>query len=782
MNWILNAKLDNLYNRLIVVDPRFTRTASKADIFARIRPGTDTALIGGLINYVLKNRRTHADYVAHHTNFPMTITSNPFKGGTFSGVFQGLDKEARKYTNNGLWNYRMTTSGDPFRDVDYPDMSVMDVVKRHFKRYTRDKVCKITGLSGRVFDELAETIAETGSSKKVMSVIFSSGVTTGPNGTAAVHALAILQMLLGNLGRSGGGLSYYHAYPNGQGAFDMGMAAGFLPGHFPMPRTRESLGDYRKRIVPGAIGVRTSAKTAYKKQEVFFDNVMRAWYKGLSTSDAFKRLPREDADADYTYAGILKAMHEGRIEGLIVLNHNPLVTCPDTEYVREALGRLKWLAVLDAFESETAAFWKGGQAPCKVYLFPSRPFTERDGSVTATDRVVRYSRGQDLEKRNTPRDLFFIHDLACLLKDNYASSGPGAQALGDLAWPFAMTHKSYDSGMPAEGTHIYDKYLDAALVVDQEIAGYRMEGDAYKSLKGTAELRADTFCGNWLYAGMVVQPSSDSLRSLGSEMRDSTRGGLYDMRGWAWPDNTRILFNKASCDKLGKPWPSLKKRIASAAAGTWNMDLDKVDGDPAVSAKLNEAFWMTREGVACAFAPAMVDYAGGPPLPEFYEPIESPFKNNLNPAPGNPLVSPETALSKLGGSSSEFKYIGICCSVAEHFQDGSRTRNLGPLVRAVPEPFAEIGPDAARDLGIRTGDKVKVTSARGSVVLKALVTRRVQAVKVRGKSVGMIGLCDNFGPMGLASGASACALAPLAGEPVAGAFKSKSFMCSLAKA
>jgi formate dehydrogenase major subunit len=774
MGWILNARFAKVSNKVIVVDPRFTRSASKADYYARIRPGTDVAFIGGLINYVIKNKKYNEAYLKQHTNFPLILTNKPYQGQEFQGKFQGFDEQKRRYASRDLWNYEPDETGLRHALSLSEAKTVFDRVKRHFERYTDDMVARVTGISLPLFNKIAEEVAKASTPQSAMSVVFSSGITAGTNGTGAVHALAILQMLLGNLGRPGGGLIYLHPWPNGQGAFDMGMVAGFLPGHFPMPRQDETYADYKKRITLEPLGKRPAAKEAFKKQEVYFDNMLRAMYGAETAEEAFNLLPKENPSEDYTYRGIIKKMRDGKIDGLILLNHNPLAFAPDAGLVREALANLKWLAVLDQFETDTSVFWKEKPSNCKVFLIPGRSFTDRSGSITTTDRVVRSFKGMELVPQKTPREIEFIHDLAALMKKK-VSGGPAA-GLAALSWPFAASNLSYDSGTPEKGVSVKNEF--AAHYVLQEIMGAE-KGDPWKrkSVKKLEDLNDETLCANWMYAGGV-----DGAEKLDTV---SKRGGYHDKVGWAWPNNTRLLANKASCGADGKPWYESRSQesVASFSSDSWNPSLDSLDGDPKLGPEARESFWRTREGVASAFSGAMVDLAGGAPLPEHYEPAESHFSNALAPLQKeNPLAPEDMHASKRERDGAGFSHIGVCFSVAEHFQDGSKTRNIAPLRRALSEPFAEINPELAQSVGVSNGGKVKITSPRGSIELKAVITSRVQPLNIEGKKIHIVGVCDNFGPSGLSTGAIGGTLEPMIFEGASGAFKSKCFVCNVEKA
>jgi formate dehydrogenase major subunit len=796
--------------KIIVVDPRFTRTAAKADHYVRIRPGTDMAFIGGLINFIIKNGRFHTAYMAHHTNMPFKVNKD-FKSQLerFDGNWD-YDPKTRKFKNQASWTYKYIGKNPDidsnFTNSDSDPNSVFSIVKKHFERYDYEKVCRITGIRESVFKKVALEIANSCDPTNTMSVMFSSGVTTGTNGTAAVHGLAILQMLLGNLGRTGGGLNYYHPYPNGQGAFDMGMAASCLPGHFPMPMEGDNLEKYlsRNTVAPLVIGKRDQA--LFDRQKTYFRGFLSAWYTSINPESAFDNLPREKPGKDYSFRGMLDAVHAGKVKGLIIFDYNPMVTAPDSAYLREALSKLDWLVVVDLFETETASFWKeNASAGAKVYLVPGRPFTERAGSLTASDRIVRYNKEVTSVTRKTTGELEFIHDLFALLQAHYNTGrGVFGRPMQEMRWPFEI-HGTGEGGS-SKGSIRRD---DSALLVSREINGYRTSGGAGEGAKHICLAKPEDIkdgsnivCGNWMYTGSVSSDvlSSDKLTHNGQRSEESRttldqdEAGIYPLLGWAWPNNTRILYNKASCGPLGTGWTPGDKISRWKTDKGWTSEIDVPDGAVQAAdeiAKNFDAFWRTREGVACAFAPDMV-LAGAPPLPEYYEPLESYFVNELSNQQNNPMCRTK-GNRKIAGRDELKKYpcIGICFSVAEHQQDGSRTRNMLPLRLAVPEAFCEIGEELADKLKIETGRNVKVTSPRGSVTMKALVTPRMQVLRVmapqlgekRSAEVHMVGLCDNFGFQGAATAkAPANALAPLILEPVSGAFKVKSFVCKVEKA
>jgi formate dehydrogenase major subunit len=762
MRWVFDA-CDTSGAKVICVDPRLTQTAAKAHIHARIRPGTDLALIGGIINYVLKEQKFTNLYVLKYTDASFVLDKDFCTPADTGGVFSGL--AADRY-DRSTWHYRLDAKGVPLSDETLSEpRTVLNVLKKHFERYEPDIVCRITGLKTGTFEDICKVFSETGSTGSSGAILFGRGVMQQTQSTQVIRALAILQLLLGNIGVPGGGLFPLYPEGNGQGAADFGLLWEFLPGYLSVPSESDTtLKDYVERCTP-----KTNDVTSFNKMKSYNNyivSLLKAFYGREAVSDNdfhFDFLPRPQEGKDYSCNAIFEAIEEGKIKGLVVFGENPALG-PNGTFRRKALAKLEWLAVFDSFESETAAFWKAPEenlagAKTEVYLFPATMLGEHSGTLTNSCRWVQW---QDRALVSIPAarkdGLTFLSDLVRNLKSIYFSGGEFPDPIKHLTWEFLT-----DEGVKPE-------------LVMWEIAGQDLKtGTGLKdrrSLDSDDQLAADgsTSAGNFLYCGCAKRELQDRSRSA---LREPGEIGVYSEWAFAWPHNVRIMYNRACVNpRTGNPWNS-SLFLTSFAAKTW-VAKDVLDGpdDPPDRTK---PFIAVGEGVGKLFVSNLVDG----PIPEYYEPVETVATNIL---PGSRQLSP---VQKVWATDPKaFPVLAVTFGLAEHYLQHPGTRSVAITKELTPRLFVEIGQELASELRVSTGDRVVVKSPRCSegISATAVVTKRLEPIQFPGGKVHIVGIPDNFGFLGVfGESANALDLAPSSGDMNSGSSACRSFLCSIVK-
>jgi len=752
--WVMEAMEKGA--KLISVDPRFTRTSSKANIYAPIRPGTDIAFIGGLIKYVLDNNLYHKEYVVEYTNAAFLI--NP-KFDFKDGLFSGFDKKKRAYADKSSWQYQLDANGIPKQDKTLQDPnSVFQLLKRHFSRYDVDTVCKITGTPKDVYLKVAETYCATGAPDKAGTILYAMGATQHTHGTQNIRAYAILQMLLGNMGMAGGGINALRGESNVQGSTDHALLFHILPGYLKAPRAEDkSLADYVGRYTP----VSKDPKSANWLQNTpkYIVSLLKAfWGKKAHKGNDFcyDYLPK--VSADYSWISLFEAMNQGTIKGLLCFGQNPAVCGPNLGLELKALEKLDWLVVVDIFETETASFWKApgvysGSLSTEVFLLPAASHVEKEGSITNSGRWSqwRYKGAEPPGEAKT--DLWIIDKIYRGVKVLYEKEGgkyPGP--IIDLSWGYGDE--------PEPDVHR----------VAKEINGFSLETG--KQLASFAELKDDgsTACGNWIYCGSYTEKGNMAARRSLVDVPNNI--GLYPEWAWSWPLNRRILYNRASCDPKGRPW-NPEKYVIKWTGEKWIGDVP--DGGWPPEAKY--PFIMVPEGHARIFGMGLADG----PFPEHYEPMESPMKNLLSSQQYTPTVHIyESARGKFGDADN-FPIIATTYRVSEHWQAGAMTRNLPWLIELMPDMFVEMSKSLAEKKGIRNGEKVKVVSARGEIEAVAIVTDRIKPFNLNGRVVEQIGLPWHWGFTGISIGDSANLLTSHVGDVNTRIPEYKAFLCDVRK-
>jgi formate dehydrogenase major subunit len=758
MKWIMKAKEKGAI--IIHVDPRYNRTSEVADIFVRIRPGTDIAFLNCIINYILEKELYDKDFVLNQTN-ALFITNEEF--GFENGLFSGYDASKRSYDNSS-WGYALNNEGKPLKANSLDDpRCVFSKVKEFFKRYDFNTVTGITGAT----EEEIKLVADTMVKNKPGTILYALGMTQHTVGVQNIRSFGVLQLLLGNVGKPGSGINALRGEPNVQGSTDMACLFGYLPGYLSPPN--HDVAD-----------IDTWTKGSGTFRRTFLINLLKAWFGEHATPDnefCFNLLPKKNGKVNYSLFQIFETALEGKMKFAYFMGQNPLVTSPNLSVVQEGLSNLDMLVVQDLFEIETAAFWekREGVDPksidTEVIFLPAASFLEREGSLTNSGRMVqwRYT-GIEPVGQSKP-DLLILDLIFKKVRELYAgSTARKDEAIMKITWDYDFDHDS-----PKGRIAFAEEVL-------KEINGYNLVTG--ELLKGIGELKDDgtTSSGNWVYPGVFANDVNNSKRR--DNENDPGGLGIYPGFAWSWPGNMHVLYNRASCDTRGRPidderaviwWDELQGKWA----GYDTPDVPNVNDGPDTP-NGQRPFRMSGEGVGRLLAATYKDPnpdsdlprdssstpADGP-LPEFYEPVESPTTNILHPEVGyNPCVKyPRVESKQPIGKSDEFPYVLCTSSIAEHWCAGSVTRNIPWLNEMYPEPIIELSEALAKKLGIGTGDWVKVWSARGEVTVKAYVTPRMQTMLINGKEVEVVWMPYNWGHKGLSRKPSTNYLTIDAGDP-----------------
>ena len=742
--------------KLISADPRFTRTSSKADIYAPFRSGTDVAFMGGLINYCLENELYNKEYVVEYTNAPFIIDPGfDFKGG----VFSGYDPKKRKY-DKATWQYQKDENGIPKEDktLQHPNC-VFRMLKKHFSRYDVDTVCKITGTPKDVYVKVAKTYCATGAVGKAGTIMYAMGSTQHTNAVQGIRCYAILQLLLGNIGVAGGGVNALRGWSNVQGATDHCILFHILPGYLKTPRAEDKdLAAYIAHWKPESSDPKSV--NYWKFTPRFITSQLKAFYGKKATPEndfAYQHLPK--ISGDYSHISMFESMFAGIVKGLICLGQNPAVAGPNARMERKAMENLDWLVGIDLFENETAAFWKGPEANAaniktEVFLLPAACSVEKEGSFTNSGRWSQWHYQAVPPPGDAKRDLWIIDRIFKTVRELYAYEGG--------VYPGAILDMDWDYGDEPDVNK-----------VAREINGYDLSTG--KLLPSFGKLKEDgsTSSGNWLYCGSYTEKGNMAKRR---GLSDPTGIGLYPEWSWCWPVNRRIIYNRASCDTKGRPWDP-EHPVIKWTGTKWVGDVPDY-GKTSPPEKNKGAFIMKPEGHACLFGMNMTDG----PFPEHYEPLESPVSNILHPETQNdPAIKLWDSKMDKVGNVDNFPIIATTFRLSEHHLGGPMTRNLPWLAELMPEMFVEMSKSLAKTKGIKNGEKVKIVSARGEIEAIACVTDRFKPFNLDGKLFEQVGLPWHWGFIGLSTGHSANVLTPHIGDANTMIPEYKAFLCDVRK-
>jgi len=787
--WVVEAKHHNKA-KLVVVDPRFTRSAAMADYYAPIRAGSDIAFLAGVINYLLLNDKIQHEYVKHYTNASFIVG----EGYSFKdGIFSGYNEEKRNYSN-ASWAYEFDSQG--FAKVDdtmqHP-RCVMQVMKTHFSRYTPELVSRITGTPKDKFLKVCEHIATTSAPNKAMTVMYALGWTQHSQGTEMIRTAAIMQLLLGNIGVAGGGMNALRGHSNIQGLTDLGLLSQSLPGYLTLPReTEQDLETYYK---PRALKpLRPNQMSFWQNYPKFFVSLQKAWWGNAATKEndwAFNYLPKWDKGYDILMA--FEMMNQGKLNGYICQGFNPVGSFPNKKKIVAGLSKLKYLVIIDPLVTETSEFWKNygeyndvksEEIQTTVFRFPSTCFAEESGSLTNSSRWLQWHWQGAQPPGEAKGDPEIIAEIFTRMKAAYVKEG-GAypDPIVNLTWGYKVPHSPSPDELAMEynGKALSDVFAPAD--PKEPNAPPKLLVKAGDQVPSFGMLRDDgsTACGCWIYSGAWTQAGNNMARRDNS---DPWQIGQTLNWAWSWPANRRILYNAASSQPNGKPWDAKRKLVQWNGKAWGGADVPDIrpDANPEDENRV-QPFIMTAEGVARMFAPTGL--AEGP-LPEHYEPFESPL--NHNPMhPNNPLARANPAARvfkgdlEAFGKPSEFPYVATSYRLTEHFHYWTKNVKTSAIIQ--PQQFVEIGEELAKAKGIKNGEQVKVSSNRGFIKAVAVVTKRIPQLDVDGQKVDTVGLPNHWGFVGVAKpGYLVNTLTPFVGDANTQTPEYKSFTVNIEKA
>ena len=821
--WAMEAKR-NRNAKIISVDPRFTRTSSTADLFVQIRAGTDIAFLGGLIRYAIENNRYAKEYLINYTNAAF-IVKEGFKLPE-DGLYSGFDAAAGTYDKT-TWNYqeggdfsgktdaaRLRRATRPHRrpaksggtgsasdlppDVAY-DLTlqhprcVFQLMKQQYSRYTPEMVERITGIPKEQYlkaIDMFTSVRKDGDMKKVATIIYAVGWTQHTFGTQIIRTAAMIQLLLGNVGRAGGGVNALRGHSNIQGATDMAGLFDSLPGYLKAP-IPDRHGSGLVSEAHDSDGVETRA-VGFVELLLEHAGIFRVaaesdvWRRGDERKWICFRLPAE-ADRDYSWTHIWEDMYNGKVKGMLAFGMNGVMIGPDTNKNINALKKADWLVVGEIYEDETSEFWRAPGITADeqktinttVYRLPCAGFAEKDGSMTNSARWVTWKYAAVPPPGDARLDQDIVAQIFLRVRDLYKKEGGKfPDPILNLSWAYAdAEHPPLSQvAMELNGRALADLKDDKTGQVVLK-AGQQLPGFALLKDDGT------TMCGNWIYSGMWTEAGSQ-IQRRGTE--DPSGMGVYPNWSWSWPANRRVLYNRASCNVEGKPWDPERKQVWwNEAAGKWvGNDVPDFKADSHPKDHLGP-FIMNPEGVGRLFAPIGVLADG--PFPEHYEPIESPTKNLFHPdQSNNPLVKKFKSPYDKFGTPEEYSIVCTTYRLTEQYHYW--TKNNPMNVQLIPEPFVEIPVELAEEKGIRGTDMIHVISARGTYTAKAFVTRRLKPMMIDGKKVYQIGLPIHQGYRGITEDEGRDArtpanlLTPAVTDPNAHTPESKGFLVKVEKA
>ena len=744
--------------KLVVVDPRVTKSASLANLYAQIRPGTDLAFLGGIINYLLEKDLIQKEYVVEYTNASYLVNPD-FKFN--NGLFSGYNAGKRAYDKNS-WSYQLDDKGIPKQDKSLKNPAcVYQLMKTHYKRYTPEKVESVTGCPRGTLLKVAEILGSTYKEDKVATIMYAMGITQHTVGTQNVRALAIIQLLLGNMGVAGGGINALRGESNVQGSTDHALLFHLLPGYLPSPSMQKhtTFAKYNE----------TTPKTQdpmsmnwWGHRPKYLVSLLKAWYGDAAKKEndwCYDYLPKSKKGTPYIV--LMEDMLKGIIKGAFFMGTNPVVGGPNANRNAQAMEKLDWLVSVDLWETDSSIFWKRkGVNPknikTEVFMLPAASSVEKEGSVSNSGRWAQWRYKAVNAPGEAKADLDIMDLLFHEIRALYKKEG------GKFPEPILNANWNY--------THPGEHEADPRLVA-KEINGYTVKDK--KQVASFTALKDDgsTACGNWIYSGSY--PGDNLMERRGLD--EGPNGiGLYPEWTWCWPVNRRIIYNRASVNRKGEPWDP-KRPVVKWTGSKWKGDI--VDGGATTGPDKKNPFIMNDEGVGRLFSRVLADG----PLTEHFEPMESPVANTFNSQKVNPASLILDSVKSQFGNSSQYPYIGTSYRVVEHWQAGAMTRNLPWLTELVPDMFCEISPKLAKEKGIKTGDRVSIYNSRGTVSAYALVTERIQPMKVQGKTVEMIGMIWHFGQGCAVSGDACNMLTPSIGDANTMIPEFKAFLVNIRK-
>lgn len=810
--WVMEARERGA--KVIHVDPRFTRTSAMADIWVPLRAGSDIAFLGGIIHYVLENNKDFREYVVAYTNASAIVREDFQDTENLDGFFSGWDEKKQAY-DPASWLYehqdgaskedggggqahaeasgghgkdRGGEVGDPALGEHDPTLQhprcVYQILKRHFSRYTPEMVERCCGVAQDVFLRCAEIFASASGPEKTAAICYAVGWTQHSKGVQIIRSAAILQLLLGNIGRPGGGILALRGHASIQGSTDIPTLYDILPGYLPMPFFEQD-----SKTLANYIAKHKTRTGLWSGFDSYFISLMKAYYGAAATAEneyGFNWLPR--VTGDHSQLGYWIDMQDGKLEGLFVMGQNPAVGASNGKLQRSALGKLKWLVVRDLVETETASFWYAspeavsGELPpekigTEVFLFPAAGTAEKAGTFTNTQRLLQFRRKAVEPPGDSRSELWFIYHLGNRLREKARKNPlPRNQGLLALTWDYPL-EKPYDE--------------PEAEAVLREINGFHSSGRT--QLKHIQDLKSDgsTACGAWIYCG--VFPEKNRNRADERKPKDLLGHGW----GFAWPNDCRIIYNRASARPDGQPWSERKKLVWwDAAQGKWTgndvPDFTK-DLAPDTPSNMREGngvqalggarpFTLHQDGVGWLYVPSGLKDG---PLPTHFEPLESPIHNPLYGQETNPPAKtrerPDNPYAKSPGDP-RYPYVLMTYRLTEHHTAGGMSRYLSRLSELQPELFVEVSPELASERSLVNGEFARISTPRASIQARVLVTRRMKPLQVDGKTIHQVGLPYHWGYSGGVKGDVVNDLLVISQEPNVRIMETKALVCDIAPA
>jgi formate dehydrogenase major subunit len=793
--WFVKAKLDPARGpgsgggaKIIHADPRFTRTSALADIYLRTRVGTDVAYFGGLIKYVLDNKLYHEEYVKNYTNASFIVKEGfDFKDGLFSGynaTNRSYDTSTWAYETEGdvLAGAAGSTQARAKRDLtlEHP-RSVFQLLKKHYSRYTPEMVSSITGIPVDQFMNVAKIVGEMGRPDKVMTIVYAVGLTHHTTGGQLIRSGALLQLLLGNMGRPGGGMNAERGHANIQGNTDHAISWEILPGYLRIPAPgQKNLDQYVAASAPKKSDPNSwnFFGTNYRN---FMVSILKGWYGDAATKSnefAFNFIPKPAANS--SWMSIYDQALKGKMEGVILSGMTATSIGPDSNQILKALSNLKWLVVMDPLPTTSSEFWKApglnsADIKTEVFMLPTTHWIEKDGSFVNSGRWMQWKEQVIPPEGEARHDHWILADLFDRVKTLYK------QQSGKFPDPIMAMTLDYKDPKKPELDEIAREINGKDLTTGKQMASF-------------ANLKDDgtTTAGDWIYTGSYTEDGNLSKRRNGIQdptKNDPTGMGFYPTWAWSWPLNRRVMYNRASADVDGKPWDPKRPGIRWDGS-RWQGD---VPDYPVTMNPKDPAAWlpfiMNGEGVGRLYSNSMLDG----PIPEHYEPVESPIPNPLHAQnsadPVAFLYDQAAGRPNRFGTADKYPYIATSYRLTEH--EHYVTQHVPLLVGLQPQAFVEVPEELAKEKGIKNGDQVRVSSERGKLEVAALVTKRLGPMKLAGsdKPVYHIGIPIHWGFVGVTADREpektrfwlANALTPFVGDVGARTPEFKAFLVNIEK-
>jgi formate dehydrogenase major subunit len=803
--WVMEAKAKGA--TIIHVDPRFSRTSALADIYVPIRAGTDIAWLGGLINHVLSTEKYFREYVVNYTNAATIVGEKFADTEDLDGLFSGLDRGTRSYDPHS-WQYEggevAAASGE--RDQQYQDLAgnggsgsdaggseshgsggatvrgswrrdesltdprcVFQILKRHYSRYTPEMVERICGVPQAVFHRVAAAITENSGRERTTAFAYAVGWTQHTVGVQYIRAASILQLLLGNIGRPGGGIMALRGHASIQGSSDIPTLFNLLPGYIPMPHA------HQHEDLDSFVAADAAERGYWANMRSYLISLLKAYWGGAATAEndfCFDYLPRLTGSHS-TYETV-QAQLDGTCKGYFLLGENPAVGSANTSLQRRGMANLDWLVVRDFSLIESATWWKDGpeiatgemrteDIGTEVFFFPAAAHTEKSGSFTNTNRLLQWHFAAVEPQGDARSDMWFMLHLGRRIREKLAgSTDPADRPVLDLTWNY-----------PTEGA-LDEPVAESVLA---EINGWDSSGEylsSYEQLKDDGS----TSCGCWIYCGCYADGINQPARRK-SHVLQSISSREW---GWAWPANRRELYNRASADPQGKPWSQAKALVWwDEAQGRWVGDDvpdfpptrppdyrpdDEASGVAALSGI--DPFIMQADGKGWLYAPSGLTDG---PMPTHYEPQDSPMRNLLYSQQRNPVRQvfsrPHNRYhpDPTDPGAEVFPYVITTYRLTEHFTAGAMSRWQPYLSELQPEFFCEVSPQLAAARGLQHRNWATIVTARGAVEARVMVTSRMTPLTVDGRTIHQIGLPYHWGPNGLSTGDSMNELSAVVLDP-----------------